>query len=124
MPRHVSSPPISHTHALPGPYLEDLLHVDRVRGRAEDLGRRVSSARSTRRSGAPPRRTSGACIALENRLACLVISSCSSTGNWANASYLVPIRTGMAVCAWRWRRGVSLHSLAVCARGRRPRAPC
>ncbi len=42
--------------------------------------------------------TIGACIALENRFACLVISSCSSRGNAANLSYLVPIRTGIAVC--------------------------
>ena len=42
--------------------------------------------------------TSGACMAFEKRLACFVISSCSSRGRAAKASYLVPIRTGIAVC--------------------------
>jgi hypothetical protein len=38
-----------------------------------------------------------ACIALANRRACFVISSCSSRGNVANVSNLVPIRNGIAV---------------------------
>lgn len=37
-------------------------------------------------------------MALANRLACFVISSCSSRGYEANMSYFVPIRTGIAVC--------------------------
>lgn len=37
-------------------------------------------------------------MALEKRLACFVISSCSSLGSAAKASYLVPMRTGIAVC--------------------------
>lgn len=37
-------------------------------------------------------------MALANRLACFVISSCSSRGYEAKMSYLVPIRTGIAVC--------------------------
>jgi hypothetical protein len=43
------------------------------------------------------RRTSGACMALENLLACLVTSSRSVAGREANISYFVPIRTGIAV---------------------------
>lgn len=38
-------------------------------------------------------------MALANRLACFVISSCSSRGYDAKMSYFVPIRTGMAVWA-------------------------
>jgi hypothetical protein len=37
-------------------------------------------------------------MALENRLACLVISSCSSCGCVMKRSNFVPIKTGMAVC--------------------------
>jgi hypothetical protein len=44
------------------------------------------------------RLTNGACMAFENLLACRVISSCSSRAKVANWSYLVPIRTGIAVC--------------------------
>lgn len=47
---------------------------------------------------AGPRLTSGACMALENRLACFVTSSCSSRDMSVNESYLVPIRIGVAVC--------------------------
>lgn len=42
--------------------------------------------------------TMGACIALEKRFACLVISSCSSRGSVAYVSYFVPMSTGIAVC--------------------------
>ena len=38
-----------------------------------------------------------ACIALANRFACFVISSCSSRGNVEKLSYLVPTRNGIAV---------------------------
>lgn len=37
-------------------------------------------------------------MAFANRLACFVISSCSSRGYEAKMSYFVPIRTGIAVC--------------------------
>jgi hypothetical protein len=39
-----------------------------------------------------------ACIALANRFACFVISSCSSLGNVEKLSNLVPTRNGIAVC--------------------------
>jgi len=38
-----------------------------------------------------------ACIALAKRLACFVISSCSSRGNVAKVSNFVPMRNGIAV---------------------------
>ena len=37
-----------------------------------------------------------ACIAFANRLACFVISSCSSVEKFANVSNLVPMRKGIA----------------------------
>jgi hypothetical protein len=37
-------------------------------------------------------------MAFANRLACLVISSCSSRLSAANLSYFVPMSTGIAVC--------------------------
>ena len=39
----------------------------------------------------------GAFMAFANRLACVVISSCSCFGNDANVSYFVPTKNGMAV---------------------------
>jgi len=60
-----------------------------------------------------------ACMARAKRLACFVISSCSSLGNVAKVSNLVPIRKGIAVLlnprAWRYH---SLTELSVDFRDR------
>jgi len=54
-----------------------------------------------------PKLTRGACIALENRLACFVISSCSSRESSMKASNFVPINSGIAV--YYELRRMSLH---------------
>ena len=74
--------------------LEYLLYIDRGLSRTEDEGGMHSFGKAFRLWVQILATRPRACL---QPLTCFVISSCSSLGNVAKVSYLVPIRNGMAV---------------------------